>query len=129
MLFGDAQEQRTAIINNMKLTKPPNKNITIRSAKSVSVYFIGREKELNEIKGHIWSKKIIHISGMGGMGKSEICKKLFEMYTIEEDVKIKHIGWLEWTGNLKNTFLGGFDIALNIDNTDDRFKEIKKIYQ
>ncbi len=45
-------------------------------------YFTGREVELNKLcqmveEGH----KAVLVSGMGGIGKTNICKKLFEKYT------------------------------------------------
>jgi pentatricopeptide repeat protein len=104
------------------------KIVTINSAPSPTGYFIGREAEITEIKKYVEeNKKIILISGMGGIGKSEICKKLFHEYVGQErNGKIKHIGWVVWNSNLRNTLVGNFQGTSDIENAKDNFKATKK---
>ena len=44
-------------------------------------YFTGRETELNELRQRVEEgRKSVLVSGMGGIGKTHICRKLFEEY-------------------------------------------------
>lgn len=44
-------------------------------------YFTGRETELQELSQRIEEgRKSVLVSGMGGIGKTHICRKLFEEY-------------------------------------------------
>ena len=73
-------------------------------------YFTGREVELNKLcqmveEGH----KAVLVSGMGGIGKTNICKKLFEKYT-DKNIAYKnrlfhHVGYIEYNGNMDNSLL------------------------
>ena len=46
-------------------------------------YFTGRETELTELRQSIEEgRKAVLVSGMGGIGKTHICRKLFEEYSI-----------------------------------------------
>ena len=73
-------------------------------------YFTGRELELNKLcqmveEGH----KAVLVSGMGGIGKTNICKKLFEKYTNKniayENRPFRHVGYIEYNGNMDNSLL------------------------
>lgn len=68
-------------------------------------YFTGREREIEELCRRIdGGCKAILVSGMGGIGKSSICKRLFEIYLDRhaEDVRgyFRHIGYIVYSGNM-----------------------------
>ena len=66
-------------------------------------YFTGRETELQELRQRIEEgRKSVLVSGMGGIGKTHICRKLFEEYTKKhangENIPFCHIGYIEYNG-------------------------------
>ena len=73
-------------------------------------YFIGREVELKELRQRIEEKrKSVLVSGMGGIGKTHICRKLFEecveKHSHNENVPFHHIGYVEYSGDMNNDLL------------------------
>jgi broad-specificity NMP kinase len=84
-----------------------NKEIIIKSIiPRLASGFVGREKEIDKIRKYIQeNNNIILVSGMGGIGKAEICKKLFHEYKKNKDGQIKHVCWVSWNRNLKKTLI------------------------
>ncbi|MCL2036298.1 MAG: tetratricopeptide repeat protein [Oscillospiraceae bacterium] len=86
------------------------KVVTRESAPTPSHYFVGREAELADIKHQLAdNRKLMLVNGMGGIGKSEICKKLFH------ELDVPHVGWVVFDGNIQKTLHGKFTA---IDETD-----------
>ena len=93
------------------------KIVTISSAPTPSDYFTGRETELTDIKNHIAdNKKLMLVNGMGGIGKSEICKKLFH------ELDLPHVGWVVFDGDLQKTLHGKFT-AVNEPDFDENVRK------
>lgn len=68
-------------------------------------YFTGRETELQELCQRIEERRMsVLVSGMGGIGKTHICKKLFEEYlkrhADNENCPFRHIGYIEYSGDM-----------------------------
>ena len=68
-------------------------------------YFIGRETELQDLRQKIEAgHKSVLVSGMGGIGKTHICRKLFEEYINKhaggENIPFSHIGYIEYNGDM-----------------------------
>ena len=68
-------------------------------------YFTGRETELEDLRQRAEEGcKSVLVSGMGGIGKTHICRKLFEEYLTrhakEGDVPFNHIGYVEYRGDM-----------------------------
>lgn len=68
-------------------------------------YFIGREKELYDLRQKIENgQKAILVSGMGGIGKTHICKKLFEEYVEQhrqgKEEIFHYVGYVEYNENI-----------------------------
>ena len=77
--------------------------------KSVS-YFTGRETELQDLRQRIEEgRKSVLVSGMGGIGKTQICRKLFEDYYIGhskgENGSFRHIGYIEYDGDMDRSLM------------------------
>ncbi len=72
------------------------------------VYFTGREMELLELRQRIEAgRKSVLVSGMGGIGKTHICRKLFEEYMNKhaenESEPFRYIGYIEYNGNMDSS--------------------------
>ena len=68
-------------------------------------YFTGRETELKELRQRIEEgRKSVLVSGMGGIGKTHICRKLFEEYlnihAKGDNESFCHIGYIEYAGDM-----------------------------
>lgn len=75
-----------------------------------TTYFTGRETELQELRQRIEEgRKSVLVSGMGGIGKTQICRKLFEEYYIRHDKgengPFHHIGYIEYNGDMGSSLL------------------------
>ncbi|MCL2841983.1 MAG: tetratricopeptide repeat protein [Oscillospiraceae bacterium] len=111
---------------HMSAEKPLPKIVTIDSAPPPAAHFVGRETELANIKKHIKQNvKLVLVNGMGGIGKSEICKKLFHEFN-ETDGVIKHIGWIVFDENMKKTLYGKFGATCEITDLEENFKQTKR---
>lgn len=73
-------------------------------------YFTGRETELQDLLRRIEEgRKSVLVSGMGGIGKTHICRKLFEEYLNKhaagETCPFLHIGYVEYSGDMESSLL------------------------
>lgn len=71
-------------------------------------YFTGRETELQDLRQRIEDdRKSVLVSGMGGIGKTHICRKLFEEYLnkhVEAERELfQHIGYIEYNGDMDSS--------------------------
>ncbi len=74
------------------------------NTKPVS-YFTGRETELQELRSLVETgQKSVLVSGMGGIGKTSICRKLFDEYeSVGECGFFHHIGYIEYNRNMESS--------------------------
>lgn len=73
-----------------------------------TTYFTGRETELQDLRQRIEEgRKSVLVSGMGGIGKTQICRKLFEEYYINHDKggdgPFRYIGYIEYNGDMDSS--------------------------
>lgn len=100
---------RDKITNNVMLWDSERDFVVTHNAKIKSVsYFIGRETELQELRQRIEEKrKSVLVSGMGGIGKTQICRKLFEEYLSRhasgDKETFQHIGYIEYSGTMDSS--------------------------
>ena len=105
-----------------KQTYVQYKIVTVDVAQRPTDKYITRLEE-QKIKDKLnASHKILLVSGIGGIGKSEICKVLFYQYI--ESLKPQYVGWLQFNKNFKDTLNLKFKM---IENTDDKDENIRKI--
>ena len=80
--------------------------VTNERPVSASASFVGRADILRDIEAALRDgETIVNLYGMGGIGKSEICRKLFHD---RADALSKYVGWLTWRDTLQNTLYAQF---------------------
>lgn len=92
-------------------------------------FIVGREKEINDIKLFLKrNKKIVIINGIGGIGKTTLCKYLYwNSKEIFRDM-YDHIAWINYENNIENSFINAFNnlnLHYKVDDTNqDKFDRI-----
>ena len=66
----------------------------------VSLYFVGREQELQAIREHLAANPVLYVTGVGGIGKSTLVRNYITLYKSNYDV----IVYLEYDGDFVRTF-------------------------
>lgn len=71
-------------------------------------YFTGRETELQELRHRMEEgRKSVLVSGMGGIGKTHICRKLFteyvNRYAKDKNHPFRYIGYIEYVGDMSSS--------------------------
>ncbi|MBQ6985733.1 MAG: tetratricopeptide repeat protein [Oscillibacter sp.] len=80
--------------------------VTNERPVSASASFVGRADILRDIEAAFRDgETIVNLYGMGGIGKSEICRKL---YHDRADALSRYVGWLTWHDTLQNTLYAQF---------------------
>lgn len=87
--------------------------------------FQGRDIQIKELKEHISNgKKAILVHGMGGIGKSEICRTIFQEYLNRhhsgEKIEFEHIGLLKYDKNMDETLVNAFQNYLSAKSWDEK---------
>ena len=97
-------------INNIIMLQDSEREFVVThnaDIKPVS-YFTGRETELEDLRQRIEEgRKSVLVSGMGGIGKTHICRKLFVEY-LNKHAKngnglFCHIGYIEYAGDMSSS--------------------------
>jgi tetratricopeptide (TPR) repeat protein len=101
-----------------------NANADILPSRS----FQGREDQLKQLKQYVSnSQKAVLVSGMGGIGKSEICKKLYQEYLDRhkagETLEIDHIGFIKYEDNMDSTLVNAFQNTLTATTWDEKMAQ------
>ena len=88
------------------LTDPPYMADTIN--------VIGREKDLERLWELLSEKKHVMLTGMGGIGKTQLARQLFHNYKGE----FVEVAWIEYRGNFKDSVLEGINTVRFKDDKD-----------
>ena len=108
----------------LKTSSPP-----LTPLPSRKINLIGREHELSEItKTLTASPLVLLVNGLGGIGKTEVCKAFFHDHYKE----YCFAAWVDWYGSVKQSLvhaLGGikskFITPNETDTDEERFEKIK----
>lgn len=73
-------------------------------------HFMGRKSELADLRTNAEEgRKSILVSGMGGIGKTHICRQLFKEYherhLRKESLPFQHIGYIQYDGNMDSSLV------------------------
>ncbi len=93
-------------------------------------YFTGRETELDSLcKGIDRGEKAVLVSGMGGIGKTQICRTLYQEYLTGEGKGLfSHIGYFTYDTDLGTTLVNGMGIRISSDEEENREAAWGKLY-
>lgn len=101
-----------------------DKIITNTSPSGTSTVFIGRENDIEDIKEKAKTKKVVLMNGIGGIGKTEICRYLFKYYNDNAADDVEYIGWVNYNTSLDSSFFGNFKGIEEQDST--KYKQAVK---
>jgi len=105
----------------------PAKVVTISRPTQPSRFFDGRDTLIEVIENKIAKDaKLVLINGIGGIGKTEICRNLFHKYAQNSLTNVERIGWVIFSENLSLTFWGQFT-EVEANNAKD-YLEMAKGY-
>lgn len=97
--------------------------VTKLRPKAVSKNYdeMGREFETFLVTNEIKNTDIVLLYGIGGIGKTELCRKLFERWSSkvnlsDDGLKLSSIGWLFYNGSIEQTCYNNFPV---IEPTSD----------
>ncbi len=122
------QEEILKEIKELNQVRTFNGNDITRGCKNVVKHFLGREDDINSIlqilnldfkdnqKSSIW------IYGMGGMGKTQLCRKL---YSIVQQ-QYPYVGWITNIGNFKESLVNSINIHKDTVDLEKEYLEILK---
>jgi len=102
--------------------------ITRTTAVSATDFFIGRDAEMAEIKNRMKEDgKMVLVSGLGGIGKTEICRTLYAQCIKGKVEGVKHVGWIGYDGNLKSSLYNQFPaVPVGNRNRDVYYRNVKE---
>lgn len=93
--------------------------VTNERPVEASPSFVGRVDIMDAIEAAFHDgATVVNLYGMGGIGKSEICRKLFHDRAA---ALTRYVGWLTWRDTLKNTLYAQFR-DIREDNAERYFK-------
>ncbi len=93
--------------------------------KSAVKHFVGRNQDIKSITNIFYNNKhnrekiSLWIYSMGGMGKTQLCRKLFH----EFNGKTKYIGWVTCTGDFKTSLLNSIHLKTTTKNADKAYRQ------
>ena len=98
--------------------------VTNERPAEASPSFVGRVDIMDAIEAAFRDgATVVNLYGMGGIGKSEICRKLFHD---RADALSRYVGWLTWRDTLQNTLYAQFrDIE---ENNAERYARLAREY-
>lgn len=79
-------------------------------------YFLSREKEVQELKNWLHEGKQPIITGIGGMGKTTLARKLFSEVEREYDCAC----WVDFSGDMETSLLNAFELFRDEENAERR---------
>ncbi len=106
-----------AIDNKEKSTA--NKKIISKRPEAIS-YFVGREQKLEQIRKILEDRNILFITGISGIGKSELVKKYINLHETNE--KYKTIVFVDYDGNIKTTLINNI-IITGVELVEEKIEE------
>lgn len=101
-----------------------NRDITFGTKNAVS-HMIGRDNDIQtiikilEMNYKTKHKTALWIYSMGGIGKTQLCRKLYSVLAS----KFSYVGWVSCNGNFKTSLVNSLLNKYSSDSLDDAFKK------
>ena len=113
----ELQNPKVPMIKNEKIS---TEYITAHSKRAVQ-RFIGRTAELDDIKKLLESDKAqaIWIHGMGGLGKTQLCRKLFS----DLENRFPYLGWVTFNGDFKQSIVNQVVCEKNDSDMEQAYQD------
>jgi len=93
-----------------------------KQIEKVNIADIGRSAEIEEIKKEMLTNNTVLVYGIGGIGKSYICRKLFWNYYDSFSDGIEYLAWIQYNGDLTQSATSSFyDPETNLDNIRKKY--------
>ena len=113
--------------NSIKNPSRSGKSVLLTGLPKRKIELLGRERELKELEEKIKrSQRLLLVNGMGGIGKTEVCKRFFMQHYCE----YPYAAWVDYTGSFKESLTNAIDKELIVikesPNVDEQFKGIIK---
>ncbi|NIM11366.1 MAG: TIR domain-containing protein [Candidatus Aminicenantes bacterium] len=103
------------------------KTILLTSLPSRKIDLIGRQKELKWITQQLHeSKRVLLVNGLGGIGKTEVCKRFF----LDHYKEFAYAGWIDYLTSIKESLVNAFGFSPDLvkmneaDTLDERYHKI-----
>ncbi|MBR6983529.1 MAG: tetratricopeptide repeat protein [Ruminococcus sp.] len=94
-----------------------------KQIEKINIVDIGRSAELEEIKKEMLANNTVLVYGIGGIGKSYICRKLFWNYYDSFSDGIEYLAWIQYNGDLTQSVTSSFyDPETNLDNIRKKYE-------
>lgn len=91
--------------------------------EKINIDNIGRSTEIEEIKKEMLANNTVLVYGIGGIGKSYICRKLFWNYYDSFSDGIEYLAWIQYNGDLTQSATSSFyDPETNLDNIRKKYE-------
>ncbi|MCX6583812.1 MAG: TIR domain-containing protein [Candidatus Aminicenantes bacterium] len=128
IIAGILKGKETPVIPLFPESSPGETNTLLTPLPPRKIKLIGREKDLAALAGMLKkSERVVLVNGLGGIGKTEVCKSFFYTHYNQYDCA----AWIDWISSLRESLvyaLGGdkstFIQAAEKDTIDDRFEKI-----
>jgi hypothetical protein len=104
-------------VNTILLTALPKRHIKL----------LGREKELAELEKKLdQADRVLLVNGMGGIGKTEVCKRFF----MNHYCQYQYAGWIDYLDTIKESLVNAINPKVTggsgQDSMDERFAIIEE---
>ncbi len=121
----DLKKDITKLIKKSDKDKVEEGHVLLTSRPPRVVKLVGRDKELKELADLLKKEQqVVLVNGLGGIGKTELCKRFFYDHEKEYDV----IAWIDYTGSIKESFARQLNIpglpTAQDETMDERFHAI-----
>jgi energy-coupling factor transporter ATP-binding protein EcfA2 len=95
------KKNQKEIMNGLKELKNNKESDLCFLPPPKALLVIGRDIELKELNKKIKENDIVVVNGIGGLGKTELCKKYIEIYKEDYNKTI----WIPFIGSIKKSFI------------------------
>ncbi len=110
------------LLENLIVESDPARRHLVSTFSSPTNIFVGREKELDDInKAFSFGEKLVFLTGMGGIGKTELAKNYAKRYRADFDV----ICFGEYVDSIENLF--NDDDFIQVENDTEGTVSIRSV--